>query len=70
MRFEADNPIHKLIKKVPHIAFEVDNLDFELNSHYFKDYHTTKLPFHEINVVMKEHNGTPVERIECCKIKD
>jgi hypothetical protein len=26
MRFEPDSPVHALIKSVPHIAFEVDNL--------------------------------------------
>ena len=28
MRFEKDSPIHELIQRVPHIAFEVDDLDF------------------------------------------
>ncbi len=27
MRFEADSPLPELIKTVPHIAFEVDDLD-------------------------------------------
>ena len=27
MRFEKDSPISEIIQKVPHIAFEVDNLD-------------------------------------------
>ena len=30
MRFEEDSPISDLVKSVPHIAFEVKNLDFEL----------------------------------------
>ena len=30
MRFDSDSPVNELLKRVPHIAFEVDNLDFEL----------------------------------------
>ena len=30
MRFEADSPVDKLIQTVPHIAFEVADLDYEL----------------------------------------
>ena len=30
MRFEEDSPVHKLIQTVPHLAFEVKDLDFEL----------------------------------------
>lgn len=35
MRFEEDSPINDLIKRVPHIAFEVDDLDSELEKHNF-----------------------------------
>lgn len=27
MRFEPDSPIHELVQSIPHIAFEVDNLE-------------------------------------------
>jgi hypothetical protein len=30
MRFEAGSPLHPLIKSVPHVAFEVDDLDAAL----------------------------------------
>jgi len=30
MRFEPDSPIHPLIKSVPHVAFEVDDLEAAL----------------------------------------
>lgn len=30
MRFEATSPLHPLIKSVPHVAFEVDDLDAAL----------------------------------------
>ena len=32
MRFEQDSPISDLVKTVPHIAFEVKNLESELES--------------------------------------
>jgi hypothetical protein len=31
MRFEADSPLHPLIKSLPHVAFEVDDLDSALS---------------------------------------
>ena len=36
MRFENDSPINDLIKSVPHVAFEVDDLDLELSRHDFE----------------------------------
>ncbi|HYW93951.1 MAG TPA: hypothetical protein VE870_00015, partial [Bacteroidales bacterium] len=30
MRFEDDSPVHPLIKSMPHVAFEVKDLDQEL----------------------------------------
>jgi hypothetical protein len=36
MRFEDDCPLHELIKTVPHVAFEVENLDNELKRNNFK----------------------------------
>ncbi|HOB84030.1 MAG TPA: hypothetical protein PKX27_04910 [Bacteroidales bacterium] len=36
MRFEKDSPISKLIQTVPHLAFEVKDIDYELANHDFK----------------------------------
>jgi hypothetical protein len=36
MRFEKDSPVNKLIQTVPHIAFEVADLDYELGTHDLK----------------------------------
>lgn len=36
MRFEKDSPFNKLIKSVPHIAFEVQDLDYELENRDLK----------------------------------
>ena len=64
MRFEKDSPIHPLIQKVPHLAFEVDNLDHELNTRDLKIITPPNPPPEGIRVAMIEHNGAPVELIE------
>jgi len=64
MRFEADSPVHQLIKTVPHIAFEVHNLDLELSLHNFKIITPPNAPSQGLRVAMIEHNGAPVELIE------
>jgi hypothetical protein len=64
MRFEADSPVNALIQQVPHIAFEVQNLDTELKKHRFKILTMTNSPGEGIRVAMIEHNGAPVELIE------
>src|SRR6056297_911403 len=35
MRFDIDSPICKLIQKVPHVAFKVNDLDYELKKRDF-----------------------------------
>jgi hypothetical protein len=67
MRFETDSPVHELIKKVPHIAFEVDSIDLELSMHDFSIITNPNSPAEGIRVVMIEHNGAPVELIEFVK---
>jgi hypothetical protein len=69
MRFEADSPVHALIKKVPHIAFEVDDLDRELCRYDFNIITKPNSPAEGIRVAMIEHNGTPIELIEFRKRK-
>lgn len=64
MRFEADSPISKLIQTVPHIAFEVDDLDAELKRHDFKILTEPNPPSEGVRVAMIEHNGAPIELIE------
>lgn len=69
MRFEEDSPIDKLIQTIPHIAFEVDDLDFELKK---RDLHLIvqpNPPAEGIRVAMIEHNGAPIELIEFVKNK-
>jgi hypothetical protein len=64
MRFDNDSPIHDLIKTVPHIAFEVDDLDLELTRLDFNILTPPNSPGEGIRVAMIEHNGAPIELIE------
>lgn len=64
MRFEKDSPIDKLIQTVPHLAFEVDDLDLELETHDFKIITEPNSPSDGVRVAMIEHNGAPIELIE------
>jgi hypothetical protein len=67
MRFEKNSPINPLVQKVPHIAFEVENLDLELKIHKFKILTPSNSPGNGVRVAMIEQNGAPVELIEFVK---
>ena len=69
MRFEKDSPINILIQTVPHIAFEVEDLDYELANRNFKVITEPNVPGEGIRVAMIEHNGSPIELIEFEKDK-
>ncbi|HPG39383.1 MAG TPA: hypothetical protein PLP19_01045 [bacterium] len=64
MRFDVDSPIHELIKTVPHLAFEVDDLDEELRKHNLQILTPPNSPGEGTRVAMIVHNGAPVELIE------
>lgn len=67
MRFENDSPISEIIKKIPHIAFEVDNLNESI-----KDKEVIgeiNSPSDGVRVAMILENGAPVELIEFDKSK-
>jgi hypothetical protein len=64
MRFEAGSNIDMLIQTVPHIAFEVDDLDAELARHDFKILTKPNPPSEGVRVAMIVHNGAPIELIE------
>lgn len=64
MRFDDDSPIHPLIQAIPHIAFEVEDLDHELAFHKFNIITPPNPPAEGIRVAMIEHNGAPIELIE------
>jgi hypothetical protein len=69
MRYEQDSPVNELIKKLPHLAFEVDDLDLELRSHDFNIITEPNAPGEGTRVAMIEYNGVPVELIEFKKSK-
>ena len=64
MRFDADSEFDELIKSVPHLAFEVTDLENELKARNLKVITQTNSPAEGIKVAMIEHNGAPVELIE------
>ena len=64
MRYEKDSPVNPLIQTIPHIAFEVQDLDYELTHHNFKIITFPNPPSEGVRVAMIEHNGAPVELIE------
>ena len=64
MKFDDDSPINQLIKTVPHVAFEVSDIEFELANHDFKIITESNSPAKGIKVAMIEHNGVPIELIE------
>jgi hypothetical protein len=64
MRFDSDCPLDKLIQTVPHLAFEVTDLDQELAIHNLNVIAKPNSPAPGISVAMIEHNGAPIELIE------
>ena len=62
MRFDPGSPISELIKTVPHIAFEVDDLEAALAGKELIGEITS--PVKGIRVAMILHNGMPVELLE------
>ena len=67
MRFEEDSPISELIQTVPHIAFEVDNMEDALvGKEVITEAHTISAG---IKVAMIIDNGAPIELLEFGKRK-
>ncbi|HEY3390060.1 MAG TPA: hypothetical protein VGK38_10850 [Prolixibacteraceae bacterium] len=69
MRFEKDCQIHKLIQTVPHLAFEVTDIDYEIGVRNLKVITAPNYPGKGIKVAMIVHNGAPIELIEFEKNK-
>ena len=65
MRFEEGCPISELVRTVPHIAFEVDDLDKEIQGK--KLLGEVSSPSEGVRVAMIVDNGAPVELIEFSK---
>jgi hypothetical protein len=65
MRYEKDSSIHPLIQKVPHLCFEVDNLDEAIIGREILT--PINSPSEGCRVAMIIENGAPVELIEFSK---
>jgi hypothetical protein len=62
MRFDADAPYPEIIKTVPHVAFEVDDLTAALEGKEILI--PPNSPSEGVMVAMIVHNGAPVELLE------
>jgi hypothetical protein len=67
MRYEEGSPVEELTQQVPHIAFEVDNIEYELSHHGFQVLTPINSPDVGIKVAMIIHDGAPIELIEFTK---
>ncbi len=68
MRFDPDSPISPLIQTVPHVAFEVDDLDAEIEGKELLG--EVSEPSDGVRVAMIIDNGAPVELLEFRKKSD
>lgn len=62
MRFDPDCEIHELIRTVPHLAFEVDDLKAALAGR--RVISPTSSPCAGVRVAMIEDDGAPIELME------
>ena len=65
MRFEVNSPVSELIKTIPHIAFEVDDLTAAVKGKELLGEITS--PSKGVRVAMIIENGAPVEFLEFSK---
>lgn len=62
MRFEDDSPLPELVRTVPHVAFEVEDLEAALQGHQVLIPPNT--PSEGIRVAFIVHDGAPIEFLE------
>jgi hypothetical protein len=62
MRFEPDCDIPELIKHIPHVAFEVDDIDKAIRG--FKIIYPICSPSEGVRSAMIVHDAAPIELIE------
>jgi hypothetical protein len=62
MRFEPDSPVHPLIKSVPHVAFEVDDLEGAIRGKQILT--EPNSPSKGVLVAMILDSGAPVELLQ------
>ncbi len=61
MRFDPDSALHELIRTVPHVAFEVDDLEAALAGQQVL--HPPGSPSEGVRSAMIAHDGAPIELI-------
>lgn len=66
MRFEQDSPVSELVKTVPHLAFEVDDLEIALEGKKLMG--EISSPSEGVRVAMIIDNDAPVELLEFSKV--
>lgn len=69
MRYEPGCKISQLVQQVPHIAFEVKDLDWELENRDFEILTPPNPSSEGVRVAMIVWNGAPIELIEFEKNK-
>jgi len=62
MRFEADSPLPELVKTVPHVAFQVDDLERALEGKQILIAPNSPSP--GVRVAFIVDNGAPIEFLE------
>ena len=62
MRFDDDCPFADIIKTMPHIAFEVPDLEEAIKG--FELIGEPNSPMEGVKVAMIKHNGAPIELME------
>jgi hypothetical protein len=62
MRFEPDSPVPELIRTVPHVAFEVDDLEAALVGKTVLT--PPNAPSASVRVAMIVHDGAPIELLQ------
>ena len=65
MRYEPDSPIHPLVKSVPHVAFEVDDIDKAIIGK--EVIIQPNSPSDGVRAAFIVENGAPIELIEIKK---
>ena len=65
MRFEPDSHLPELVQTIPHIAFEVDDLEKELEGKNIII--PANAPSEDVRVAFIEDRGAPVELIQYVK---
>ncbi|MDR0750833.1 MAG: hypothetical protein LBF62_14850 [Tannerellaceae bacterium] len=67
MRYEPDSPIDERVRARPHIAFVVNDLDYELAIRPVEVITPPNLPSDGLRVAMVAHDGAVIELMEFSK---